>query len=151
MEFKDGAIIAQMGTPTMEVPVRLALTYPDRLPSADYQLFKTAALAEVQALPDCRMFAVNGYNLFPCRFNHPTWKMGKKITVDSATLLNKGYEVIEAHVLFGAPYSKIETVIQPQSISGSNSSENAFLKLRGFTAEGSLSGYVSARRTGKLF
>lgn len=48
--------------------------------------------------------------------NHPTWKMGKKITVDSATLLNKGYEVIEAHVLFNAPYSKIETVIQPQSI-----------------------------------
>lgn len=48
--------------------------------------------------------------------NHPTWKMGKKITIDSATLLNKGYEVIEAHVLFNAPYSKIETVIQPQSI-----------------------------------
>ena len=48
--------------------------------------------------------------------NHPTWEMGKKITVDSATLLNKGYEVIEAHVLFNAPYSKIETVIQPQSI-----------------------------------
>ncbi|MDE5728905.1 MAG: 1-deoxy-D-xylulose-5-phosphate reductoisomerase [Clostridia bacterium] len=48
--------------------------------------------------------------------NHPTWQMGKKITVDSATLLNKGYEVIEAHVLFNAPYSKIETVIQPQSI-----------------------------------
>lgn len=47
---------------------------------------------------------------------HPTWAMGKKITVDSATLLNKGYEVIEAHVLFNAPYSKIETVIQPQSI-----------------------------------
>ncbi len=48
--------------------------------------------------------------------NHPTWKMGDKITVDSATLLNKGYEVIEAHVLYGAPYNKIETVIQPQSI-----------------------------------
>ena len=48
--------------------------------------------------------------------NHPTWEMGKKITVDTATLLNKGYEVIEAHVLFNAPYSKIETVIQPQSI-----------------------------------
>lgn len=47
---------------------------------------------------------------------HPTWKMGKKITVDSATLLNKGYEVIEAHELFGAPYSAIETVIHPQSI-----------------------------------
>lgn len=48
--------------------------------------------------------------------NHPTWKMGKKITVDSATLMNKGYEVIEAHELYGAPYSKIETVIQPDSI-----------------------------------
>ena len=48
--------------------------------------------------------------------NHPTWKMGKKVTVDSATLINKGYEVIEAHELYGAPYSKIETVIQPTSI-----------------------------------
>lgn len=48
--------------------------------------------------------------------NHPTWKMGAKITVDSATLMNKGYEVIEAHVLYGTPYSRIDTVIQPQSI-----------------------------------
>lgn len=48
--------------------------------------------------------------------NHPTWKMGKKITIDSATLLNKGYEVIEAHHLYAAPYSKISAVIQPQSI-----------------------------------
>ncbi len=48
--------------------------------------------------------------------NHPTWKMGKKITVDSATLLNKGYEVIEAHELYSAPYSAIETVIHPQSV-----------------------------------
>ncbi|MDE6001496.1 MAG: 1-deoxy-D-xylulose-5-phosphate reductoisomerase [Clostridia bacterium] len=47
---------------------------------------------------------------------HPTWKMGKKITVDSATLMNKGYEVIEAHMLYGTPYSEIEAVIQPQSI-----------------------------------
>ena len=47
---------------------------------------------------------------------HPTWKMGAKITVDSATLLNKGYEIIEAHHLYNAPYSKIEAVIQPQSI-----------------------------------
>lgn len=47
--------------------------------------------------------------------NHPTWKMGAKITVDSATLMNKGYEVIEAHVLYNAPYSKITAVIQPQS------------------------------------
>ena len=48
--------------------------------------------------------------------NHPTWKMGAKITVDSATLLNKGYEVIEAHALYGTPYADIQTVIQPQSI-----------------------------------
>ena len=48
--------------------------------------------------------------------NHPTWKMGKKITIDSATLMNKGYEVIEAHVLYGTDYDRIETVIQPQSI-----------------------------------
>lgn len=48
--------------------------------------------------------------------SHPTWKMGKKITVDSATLMNKGYEVIEAHWLYGTPYSAIETVIQPQSV-----------------------------------
>lgn len=48
--------------------------------------------------------------------NHPTWKMGFKITVDSATLMNKGYEVIEAHALYGTPYDRIHTVIQPQSI-----------------------------------
>lgn len=48
--------------------------------------------------------------------NHPTWKMGKKITIDSATLLNKGYEVIEAHHLYNAPYERIKTVIQPTSI-----------------------------------
>lgn len=47
---------------------------------------------------------------------HPTWKMGKKITVDSATLMNKGYEIIEAHVLYNVPYGNIEAVIQPQSI-----------------------------------
>lgn len=48
--------------------------------------------------------------------NHPTWNMGKKITIDSATLMNKGYEVIEAHVLYGTDYDRIETVIQPTSI-----------------------------------
>ena len=48
--------------------------------------------------------------------NHPTWKMGAKITVDSATLMNKGYEVIEAHELYNAPYEKIQTVLQPTSI-----------------------------------
>ena len=47
---------------------------------------------------------------------HPTWIMGPKITIDSATLANKGLEVIEAHFLFGIPYEQIEVVIQPTSI-----------------------------------
>ena len=47
---------------------------------------------------------------------HPTWNMGAKITVDSATLANKGLEVIEAHFLFGLPYSRIEVVVHPTSI-----------------------------------
>lgn len=47
---------------------------------------------------------------------HPTWKMGKKITIDSATLMNKGLEAIEAHHLFGVPMENIEIVIHPQSI-----------------------------------
>ena len=48
--------------------------------------------------------------------NHPTWRMGRKITVDSATLANKALEVIEAHFLFGLPYDRIEVVVHPQSI-----------------------------------
>ena len=47
---------------------------------------------------------------------HPTWSMGPKITVDSATLANKGLELIEAHFLFGVPYEQIEVVIHPSSI-----------------------------------
>jgi 1-deoxy-D-xylulose-5-phosphate reductoisomerase len=48
--------------------------------------------------------------------NHPNWKMGNKITIDSATLINKGLEVIEAHWLFGIPTERIDVVIHPQSI-----------------------------------
>ncbi|MEZ5286591.1 MAG: 1-deoxy-D-xylulose-5-phosphate reductoisomerase [Vicinamibacterales bacterium] len=47
---------------------------------------------------------------------HPTWQMGPKITIDSATLMNKGLEVIEAHWLFGVPASQIDVVVHPQSI-----------------------------------
>jgi 1-deoxy-D-xylulose-5-phosphate reductoisomerase len=47
---------------------------------------------------------------------HPTWTMGAKITIDSATLANKGLEVIEAHFLFGLPFSRIEVVVHPTSI-----------------------------------
>lgn len=46
---------------------------------------------------------------------HPRWTMGPKITIDSATLMNKGLEVIEAHHLFGVPYDRIEVVVHPQS------------------------------------
>jgi 1-deoxy-D-xylulose-5-phosphate reductoisomerase len=46
---------------------------------------------------------------------HPTWRMGPKITVDSATLANKGLELIEAHFLFGVPYERIEIAIHPTS------------------------------------
>lgn len=48
--------------------------------------------------------------------NHPTWRMGPKITVDSATLMNKGLEVIEAHWLFGVDYDNIRVLVHPQSV-----------------------------------
>jgi 1-deoxy-D-xylulose-5-phosphate reductoisomerase len=48
--------------------------------------------------------------------NHPNWKMGSKITIDSATMMNKGFEVIEAHYLFDIDYDKIETVLHKESV-----------------------------------
>lgn len=48
--------------------------------------------------------------------NHPTWKMGRKITIDSATMMNKALEIIEAHWLFGLPPDKIDVIIHPQSV-----------------------------------
>ena len=47
---------------------------------------------------------------------HPTWSMGDKITIDSATLMNKGLELIEAHHLFAIPYERIDVLVHPQSI-----------------------------------
>ena len=47
--------------------------------------------------------------------NHPTWKMGKRITIDSATLMNKGFEVIEACRLFNVPASRVKVIVHPQS------------------------------------
>lgn len=56
-------------------------------------------------------------NVTPSKaLKHPNWQMGKKITIDSATLMNKGLEVIEAHWLFNMDYDKIDVVIHPQSI-----------------------------------
>jgi len=48
--------------------------------------------------------------------SHPTWSMGRKITIDSATLMNKGFEVIEAHHLFSLPYERLRVCVHPQSI-----------------------------------
>jgi 1-deoxy-D-xylulose-5-phosphate reductoisomerase len=48
--------------------------------------------------------------------NHPTWDMGPVITINSATLVNKGLEVIEAHLLFGIPFDRIEVVVHPTSV-----------------------------------
>ena len=47
---------------------------------------------------------------------HPTWRMGPKVTIDSATLVNKGYEVVETHWLYGLPYDRIEVVYHPESL-----------------------------------
>ena len=47
---------------------------------------------------------------------HPTWEMGGRITIDSATLMNKGFEMIEAHHLFEVPYERVDVVVHPQSI-----------------------------------
>ncbi len=66
--------------------------------------FRTRALAELDRVTPVEACA------------HPTWSMGRKISVDSATLMNKGLEVIEAHWLFGAPRAAIEVVIHPQSV-----------------------------------
>lgn len=65
---------------------------------------------------------------------HPTWAMGGKISIDSATLMNKGLEVIEAHHLFGTPYDRIDVVVHPQSIIHSliNLSDGATLAHLGY-------------------
>src|SRR3978361_2397510 len=47
---------------------------------------------------------------------HPTWNMGQLVTTNSATLVNKGLEVIEAHLLFGVPYDRIDVMVHPQSV-----------------------------------
>ena len=62
-----------------------------------------------------RKESLAGVSIGDC-LKHPTWSMGRKITVDSATLVNKGLEVIEAHWLYDMPYDKIKVVIHPQSI-----------------------------------
>src|SRR5918997_1041428 len=63
-----------------------------------------------------RLVLESGADLLVDALAHPTWDMGGKITIDSATLMNKGLEVIEAHHLFGVGYDRIDVVVHPQSI-----------------------------------
>lgn len=76
------------------------------------RLVLTASGGPFRGLPDERLESVGPREAL-C---HPTWDMGAKITIDSATLVNKALEVIEAHFLFGLPYDRIEAVVHPQSI-----------------------------------
>jgi 1-deoxy-D-xylulose-5-phosphate reductoisomerase len=84
------------GRPTAEVR-RLILTAS----GGPFRLLDRAALARVTPEDALR---------------HPTWRMGRKVTIDSATLMNKGLEVIEAHWLFGTPAGAIDVVVHPQSV-----------------------------------
>jgi 1-deoxy-D-xylulose-5-phosphate reductoisomerase len=72
----------------------------------------TASGGPFREMPFDRMASVTPEDAL----NHPTWTMGKKITIDSATLVNKGFEVMEAHHLFAMPYDRLRVVIHPQSI-----------------------------------
>ena len=76
------------------------------------ELLLTASGGPFLKLPPHRMSTVSVREAL----EHPTWRMGKKITIDSATLMNKGLEIIEAHHLFGVPAEKIQVLIHPQSV-----------------------------------
>ncbi|HEX5725653.1 MAG TPA: 1-deoxy-D-xylulose-5-phosphate reductoisomerase [Longimicrobiaceae bacterium] len=81
-------------------------------PGAVRRLVLTASGGPFRTLDPERLAAVTPADAL----RHPTWEMGAKVTVDSATLANKALEVIEAHFLFGVPYERIEAVVHPQSI-----------------------------------
>lgn len=76
------------------------------------RLLLTASGGPLRTMPRERMASVTVEQALA----HPTWRMGPKVTIDSATLANKGLEVIEAHWLFGLPFDRIEVVVHPQSI-----------------------------------
>jgi 1-deoxy-D-xylulose-5-phosphate reductoisomerase len=81
-------------------------------PEAVERLVLTASGGPFRSVPDSRLSDVRARDAL----RHPTWSMGAKITVDSATLANKALEVIEAHFLFGVGYDRIDVVVHPQSI-----------------------------------
>ena len=83
-----------------------------RDPAHVKRLILTASGGPFRTWPEDKLRAVTREEAL----RHPTWRMGEKITVDSATLFNKGLEMIEAHWLFGVDISRVEVVIHPQSI-----------------------------------
>ena len=80
--------------------------------SAPRRLILTASGGPFRRTPAEELFRVTAAEAL----KHPNWSMGAKITIDSATLVNKGFEVIEAHWLFGMPADRIDVVVHPQSI-----------------------------------
>jgi 1-deoxy-D-xylulose-5-phosphate reductoisomerase len=76
------------------------------------RLILTASGGPFRATPKAELEKVTSAQAM----NHPTWAMGGKITIDSATLMNKGLEVIEAHWLFSVPFSSVDVVVHPESI-----------------------------------
>ena len=96
----------------------------DSEPSAVCQCLATRDAAEVGRLwitasggPFLRTPRASMADVTPAQaLRHPTWRMGPKVTIDSATLMNKGFELIEAHWLFGVAADRIEVVIHPQSV-----------------------------------
>lgn len=102
----------------------VSLTPVDSEHSAIFQSLRAGRENEVKRLiitasggpfRGCRRSELEHVTLAQC-LKHPNWSMGRKITVDSSTLANKGLEVIEAHWLFNMPYEKIDVVVHPQSI-----------------------------------
>jgi len=112
-----GHLIRKMQTDSKLIPV-------DSEHSAIFQAIGTTPLDEVKSVTltasggPFRKLPLNEFDKITIEqtLSHPTWNMGTKVTVDSATMMNKGLEVIEAHWLFHKDFSEIKTVIHPQSI-----------------------------------
>lgn len=83
-----------------------------RRPEAVARIVLTASGGPFRDMPIPELAAVTAERAL----QHPTWRMGPKVTIDSATLVNKGYEVIETHWLYGLPYDRIGIVIHPESV-----------------------------------
>ena len=81
-------------------------------PAEISKLILTASGGPFRSLPLCELYNVT----IEAALNHPNWNMGKKVTIDSATMMNKGLEVIEASFLFNVDHKKIEVLIHPKSI-----------------------------------